>query len=395
MNNNYYEILEINQNATVQEIKAAYRKMALRYHPDKNIENVEAEKKFRQVRIAYETLIHAEKRKQYDVLLSGKAVPNFSTHAFISRKAFHAIKIFVSSRIVETDEVFEVIIRTNIPGSNFKLTGLHAFELMNEPELFKKQNPASDSEPLMQMKYKLKAKHTGYLPIGPASVIIRNIRYESDVVFVKAKEPGIIPVSNSRYESYLIRAVLGVMIIIIGLTIYNVQRFGFRSFTSNYPLYTVNYLELKTGYSPYALFYAETEKLDVASKNRVRIINKPETDMVAFLIDKATGTIARNHFIKAGDTYEINFIPDGDYILKVMFGNGWNHEKKIAGEKVRGGFEENTSYMIFDNEAQTLQMRQTYENDSIVKYSIYEISLNATENGNAKSTLLHEKTFFR
>jgi hypothetical protein len=394
MNKNYYEILEIDGNATVAEIKAAYRKMALRYHPDKNRGNANAEKKFRQVRIAYETLIHAEKRKQYDVLLSDKNAPKFSTHAFISRKAFHAIKIFVSSRIVETDEVFEVIIKTNIPGSNFKLTGLQAFEIISEPELYRKQNPV-DGEPLMQLKYKLRAKHTGYLSIGPASVVVRNIRYESDIVFIKAKEPGIIPVSNSRYEKYIIRAAIGVMIIIAGLTIYNAQRFGFRSFTSNYPLHTINYLELKTGYSPYALFYAETEKLDVASKNRLRIINKPESDMVAFLIDKATGTIVRNHFIKAGDTYEIKFIPDGDYILKVMFGNGWNHEKKIAGEKIRGGFEENISYMIFDNEAQTLQMRQTYESDSIVKYSIYEVSLNAIKNGNATSTLLHEKTFFR
>lgn len=393
MNFNYYDILEIAQNATTNEVKSAYRKMTLRYHPDRNKGNEAAEKKFRQIRIAYETLVHAEKRKQYDVLLSGKAAPKFSTHAFISRKAFHAIKIFVTNRIVDTGEVFEVVIRTNIPGNNFKLNGLQGFELMSEPEFYKKQNPA-EGEPLMQMKYKLKARNTGYLAIGPATIVVKNIRYESDVVFIKAKEPGIVPINNKQHENYLIRAALGVIIIIAGLTIYNAQRFGFRSFTSNYPLNTVKYLELKTGYSPYIIHYAETEKLDVKSKNKLRIINKPETDMVAFLIDKPTGTIARNHFIKAGDTYEIKFIPDGDYMLKVMFGNKWNYEKKMPREKLRGGFDEKVSYMIFDSDEQIMRMRQVIENDTVVKHSVYEVSLNATEQGNAKSTLLNESNFF-
>ncbi len=62
----YYEVLGVSKNADDQEIKKAYRKKALQYHPDKNPDNKEAEEKFKEAAEAYEVLSNAEKRQRYD-----------------------------------------------------------------------------------------------------------------------------------------------------------------------------------------------------------------------------------------------------------------------------------------------------------------------------------------
>ena len=67
MPRDYYELLGVNRDATEQEIKKAYRKLALKYHPDRNPDDPSAEAKFKEASEAYEVLSTPEKRKIYDV----------------------------------------------------------------------------------------------------------------------------------------------------------------------------------------------------------------------------------------------------------------------------------------------------------------------------------------
>lgn len=67
----YYEILGVGRDATDEDIKKAYRKLALRYHPDKNPDDKGSEERFKEVNEAYEVLSNSEKRRKYDLFGHG------------------------------------------------------------------------------------------------------------------------------------------------------------------------------------------------------------------------------------------------------------------------------------------------------------------------------------
>lgn len=68
----YYQILGVEKKVNFDEIKSKYRKLAMKYHPDRNAGNEEAEEKFKQITEAYEVLSNPEKRREYDKSLLSK-----------------------------------------------------------------------------------------------------------------------------------------------------------------------------------------------------------------------------------------------------------------------------------------------------------------------------------
>ena len=62
----YYKVLDVPRNATEAEIKKAYRRLAMKYHPDRNPDDHEAEEHFKEAKEAYEVLSETSKRAVYD-----------------------------------------------------------------------------------------------------------------------------------------------------------------------------------------------------------------------------------------------------------------------------------------------------------------------------------------
>ena len=99
----FYDILEVSQNASIDDIKKSYKKLAFQYHPDKNKDNKEAEIKFKEISNAYSVLSNPESRQKYDMLGDdnynneaggggGQQEPNMDElfqHLFGSRRGGH------------------------------------------------------------------------------------------------------------------------------------------------------------------------------------------------------------------------------------------------------------------------------------------------------------------
>lgn len=72
----YYQILGVDKKASNQEIKSAFKKLALQHHPDRNPGNPLAEEKFKLINEAYQVLSHADEKSLYDLKLNGQYIPH-------------------------------------------------------------------------------------------------------------------------------------------------------------------------------------------------------------------------------------------------------------------------------------------------------------------------------
>lgn len=75
MSKNYYDILGVAKSASEAEIKKAYKKLAMQYHPDRNKGDKKAEAKFKEINEAYQTLSDTTKKKNYDQFGSAEGNP--------------------------------------------------------------------------------------------------------------------------------------------------------------------------------------------------------------------------------------------------------------------------------------------------------------------------------
>lgn len=198
METNYYNILNISKNATLEQIKSAYKKKALLYHPDKNInkeDKIYYEQKFRELSEAYQILSNSETRKKYDennMKWSFENETEFENPFELFEKFFNDIPneyIYFTTKIIHKLTKLETTFLSNI---------------INEIPDENKLKPAiKNINKIIENKYNLYKKNKSYMTSNDTNIKnkneTKNETKHEDIIFENMKNKN----SNTNIHIYL------------------------------------------------------------------------------------------------------------------------------------------------------------------------------------------------
>ena len=146
---------------------------------------------------------------------------------------------------------------------------------------------------------------------------------------------------------------------------------------------------MKNGTSPYNQYFGYGI-YDKEYLNEITFKNGYKTDAIVCLVNRYTGKVIRNEYIRKDTNFKMTNIPNGTYYLKVFSGNDWNPEKTMANGRFIGGFETNMSFSVSDNIEDLLVVE-----DDGYKYTVGSITLYRVDYGNMESKPINEEEFFK
>ncbi len=343
----YYKILGVEPHAGLKEIKRAYRRMVLLYHPDK----VQGkEKEFREMQQAYDVLTDSVKKKKYDNSRQHTYTPAGPPFSRYHPKIF---SILTNTKEFFPGIPFQLYIRIIGNFHSLGIRGLHYFELNGQPQVNETETEY-EGQMLRHtvITYSLVPLYKDVVTLGPASVNIDGQVWFSNSVHVNTK-PKIDDVAVQQKRGiisklfddprWMTAGVVGSLAIFVSGMLFldrilpNDSKAEFQNTYETQRLIPENFEKVNpsTGSSPYADVFLPV--YDESSGHSLKMINSRFTDAVVMLVETQTERVIRNVFVKAGDTYEMQMIPDGSYFIRVIYGNQWNADL-IAVSDLQGGF---------------------------------------------------------
>lgn len=414
MKKDYYSILGVTEDSTPTEIKAAYRKLALKFHPDKNPGDPFFEKMFLEVKEAYDALIALHTRKEENSKTTNNSTetsskgadnqsknPQFDASQLIEKiiKELKDLEGRVKNKSknqLKTEVIFDYL---------SKILGEDLIKIVKSAHPKKREQVIFAMVPLLRF-FSNSERESLLLKIisiaGADNTLISQID-------VKNKESVRTQNSIERKQALfgIAKKIFEYRTIIFGIIFFgwilymSIVNSGNSSNSDSRDVIVDEEPEvsqkiskwvgnkLKTGDSPYNDYFG-TGVYDNQFSNEVTIHNGQSTDVVVCLVEhEYPKRTIRNEYIRAGESFKLTSVPNGLYSLKWFYGNNWNPDTLYMGE-IKGFFDNDSGFSKSDSPSDLLKMEQ-YDN----QYSVWEITLYAVQNGNMETQEINPNEFFR
>ncbi|MFD0837376.1 J domain-containing protein [Mariniflexile aquimaris] len=439
---NHYQTLGLKNNASQDEIKKAYRKLAIKFHPDKNVGDNFFDELFREIKDAYDILSNPVSKRNYDLKYNAfinKANGNTNTtyqqrpaekqqqtyrpKPQAKRSYFDRIKSFNPKRLISEKitnfknltlkgklGILLQIILLALPFIGIYINGFLGFitvvgfygasflfletaKNVNQIDSIGSGIVGLIVAPIIALM--IFGQGLDYFDINPFEWFENNDKTEmkyNPSVYEKNDETEKSEVANSEKSKQI--KIYDWMDEETKKSVRKMNEISkklesdeYKKIFENPNILPSKYRgnQLKNGTSPLDACFGK----GVYSQNAwLKFDNSNKSDAVVCLVRSYDHKTIRNEYIRAGATFEMSKIPSGTYYIKVYYGNDWNPNKKnFCG--INGAFERNVSFSKSDKIGDQIRIENTSRS-----YTTGTITLYAVENGNMTTESIDEEDFF-
>ena len=335
---NLYQILGVDINANNQEIKTAYRKLATKFHPDKNFGDQYFEERFKEIQLAYKILNNEQSRLEYN------------------KKLFDFYRKAANTNTNTNTNTSPKYQRSNTQRTSYK-----------------NPTPTTSKSPNGCLLF-IGFGFSIFIIIKVLGLITDRNHYENPIGNITDSVAATVDSPDTPLYIDTARTAID-SVSATPIIISNTE-----------PKRPLTYNSLMNGDSPLKECFGSGK---FQGRAFITFKNSNETDAVICLVASYSGITIRNEYIRAGSDYTMREIPSGIYYLKVYYGNDWNSQKiNFCGYS--GGFNFDESFSKSDKIGDLITIEDNENN-----YTTGTITLYKVENGNMQSEQINAQEFFK